>query len=168
LHSAKKKVAAPSNAVLDLTDPHNEGIYVWFRRLAERLRSVRVVCGDWSRVCGGNWQTGMGPCGIFFDPPYGVAAQRTEGIYGADSLTVAADVQAWCREHGNDPKMRIVLAGYREEHLALLDSGWREHAWVAQGGYANQGKEGGKCKKNRFREALFLSPGCRAIEYGLL
>jgi len=110
----------------------------------------------------------MGTCGIFFDPPYGAAADRTDGIYAIDSLTVAPEVQAWCKAHGNDPKMRIVLAGYSEEHKALLEEGWREHAWVAQGGYANQGKGGGKNKKNRFKEALFLSPHCRAINYVLL
>ena len=31
-------------------------IYEWFNQLSYRLRRVRVVCGDWSRVCGGNWQ----------------------------------------------------------------------------------------------------------------
>ena len=35
-------------------EPYNINIYDWFRRLSERLRNVRVVCGDWTRVCGGN------------------------------------------------------------------------------------------------------------------
>src|SRR3990167_2889470 len=46
----------------------NQNIYDWFDRLSARLRHVRVVCGDWSRVCGGDWQDRMGVVGIFFDP----------------------------------------------------------------------------------------------------
>jgi len=37
-----------------------ESIYIWFKQLAERLRFVRVVCGDWTRVCSGNWQDDLG------------------------------------------------------------------------------------------------------------
>lgn len=44
-----------------------ENIYDWFRNLAQRLRRVRVVCGDWSRICGGNWHADhfRNSCGIF-------------------------------------------------------------------------------------------------------
>lgn len=165
---AKSKRASREEGKEELAAPFNISIYHWLRRLSERLRNVRVVCGDWSRICGGNWQTSIGKCGIFFDPPYGEMAQRTGGIYNVDSLTVAADVQAWCKTHGNNPDMRIVLAGYSEEHQALLAEGWREISWVAQGGYANQGKRGGKNKENRFKESLFLNPSCRDLKYGLL
>ncbi|MCC7515558.1 MAG: DNA adenine methylase, partial [Bacteroidia bacterium] len=32
----------------------------WFKLLSARLRYVRVVCGDWNLVCGGNWQDSLG------------------------------------------------------------------------------------------------------------
>ena len=35
-----------SNDSADVTAPYNTNIYKWFRQLSERLRNVRVVCGD--------------------------------------------------------------------------------------------------------------------------
>lgn len=146
---------------LDVRDAYNTYLYTWFRRLSERLRNVRVVCGDWSRVCGGNWQDQAGVCGMFMDPPYGTEADRAENIYGADSLDAAGKCREWCRERGAKPSYRIVLAGYYEEHDSLLKDGWTVHRWKATGGYAHTGggKEG-KGRKNAKREALFFSPHC--------
>jgi len=146
----------------DVREPYNVNIYAWFRKLAERLRYVRVVCGDWQRICGGNWQNNVGVCGIFFDPPY--AVEDREDVYGAtDSATVAHDVRAWCLERGSRSDHRIVLAGY-EEHGELEDHGWTVERWSASGGYANiAGKEGiagGNGNLNRHRECLYLSPHC--------
>uniref|UniRef100_A0A6M3KKI6 Putative methyltransferase n=2 Tax=viral metagenome TaxID=1070528 RepID=A0A6M3KKI6_9ZZZZ len=154
------------NPEADVTDPYNMNIYRWFRQLSERLRHVRVVCGDWTRVCGGNWQNQAGrPVGMFFDPPYSDVAKRDAGLYAVDSLTVAHDVREWCRGRANHPDYRIVLAGYYEEHESLLAEGWRVHRWSAQGGYSKIGKGGGAA--NRHREALFLSPGCLEPQPGL-
>jgi len=136
----------------------NENIYRWFGELSARLRYVRVVCGDWTRVCGGNWQDHSGICGMFFDPPYSVS-DRDSGIYHQESLTVAQDVGAWCRERGENPRYRIVLAGYEDEHDL---PGWRVHKWKAQGGYGNQGK--GPGMENRHREQLWISPHCFPTE----
>jgi hypothetical protein len=30
-----------------------QGLLAWMQALSERLRMVRVCCGDWTRVCGG-------------------------------------------------------------------------------------------------------------------
>ena len=139
--------------------PYNITIYSWFRALSERLRYVRVVCGDWTRVCGGNWQDGMGTVGIFFDPPYGVT-DRTQQIYEVDSQTVAGEVARWALERGVKPSYRIVLAGYYEEHEWLLEHGWRVQRWKGHGGYGNLGN--GQGKRNRERETLFFSPYCLA------
>jgi hypothetical protein len=155
---AKGQISHLGDGGMGVQEPYNTNIYTWFRQLSERLRNVRVVCGDWTRVCGGNWQTKIGVCGIFFDPPYGEAAKRYAGMYSTDSLTVADDVQSWCRERGDDPAYRIVLAGYHEEHESLLADGWREHSWSANGGYAKLGN--GNSMANRHRESLFLSPHC--------
>jgi len=139
-------------------DPYKPGLYVWFRELSERLRKVRVVCGDWSRVCGGDWQDNSGTCGIFFDPPYSDKANRSKNIYAEDSLTVAHDIAKWALERGKKSSYLIVLAGYYEEHDWLLDEGWSMVRWQARGGYANKGS--GQGKVNKTREALFLSPHC--------
>jgi site-specific DNA-adenine methylase len=122
--------------------------------LSARLRRVRVVCGDWSQVCGGNWQDSMGNVGMFFDPPYGDVGRDTN-LYHHDSTTVAAEVNAWVLKRGDKPTYRIVLAGYYEEHENLLEHGWRVQRWKANGGYGNRAGN-----KNCEREALFFSPHC--------
>lgn len=151
------QIPAVAHSGRGVQDPYNDNIYAWFRALAERLRYVRVVCGDWTRVCGGNWQDDIGVCGIFFDPPYGEAATRKPGLYTTDSLTVADDVRVWCLDRGDKPKMRICLAGYYEEHEDLLEHGWTAHRWATRGGYGNQSGQG---NDNRKRETLFMSPHC--------
>ena len=139
-----------------MQDPYNENIYKWFRELSERLRYVRVVCGDWRRVCGGNWQDKIGTCGLFFDPPYGVE-DRDTNIYHHDSTTIAKDVLEWCVERGKIHTYRIVLAGY-DEYEVLKDHGWTKKSWLANGGYGNLGGEGGN--ENRKRETLWMSQHC--------
>lgn len=168
VHAKGKRphLADGGEAGLDCREPYNTNIYTWFRRLSERLRYVRVVCGDWRRVCGGNWQTQPGrPCGIFFDPPYSDVATRDPGCYAVDSETVAHEVREWCRTRAADPDYRIVLAGYYEEHECLLAEGWRCHRWSAQGGYSKLGKDS-RGQTNRHREALFFSPHCIEAENG--
>lgn len=149
-------------------EPYNTNTYRWFRQLSERLRYVRVVCGDWTRVCGGDWQDKIGSCGIFFDPPYGVETRHTD-IYHHDSTSVAAAVREWCKERGNRPSYRIVLAGYFEEHEELLDCGWRVQRWTSQGGYGNLARLlESQGRQNRYREALFFSPHCIESQSKLL
>ena len=149
---------------LDVRDPYTPGLYDWFRQLSERLRCVRVVCGDWNRVCGGDWQDDRGTCGIFFDPPYSEEAGRDANIYQEESGTVAHEVREWCRKRADRKTYRIVLAGYEVEHASLLDEGWTIYRWSAHGGFANRAKDKTKCKgeENRHKEALFFSPHCHA------
>jgi hypothetical protein len=138
----------------------------WFAFLAARLRHVRILHGDWSRaVTSGATQTlrvrqGKGPVGVFLDPPYSLDV-RAE-CYSVDSGTVAAEVREWCREHGPDPRYRIVLAGFAGE--GHEDLGWREVEWFAKGflrgGMGNTGKNGHQQK----RERLWLSPHCLTVE----
>jgi len=149
-------------------EPYKTSIYTWFRELSERLRYVRTICGDWRRVCGGNWQTGPGrPVGIFMDPPYSNVADRDPGCYSEDSLSVAHEVREWCLTRADDPDYRIVLAGYYEEHKALLDHGWRVHRWSAVG-YSSIARSTTETRgqKNRHHEALFLSPHCLIPQKG--
>jgi len=129
-----------------------------FNQLSQRLRNARVVCGDWSRVCGGDWQDGLGICGIFFDPPYGEKAKRSKGLYSTDDMDVADKVREWCIERGKRKTHRIILAGYYEEHESLIQEGWRVEKWTTQGGYGNWTNAQGR--ENREKEALFISPFC--------
>lgn len=138
-----------------------DNIYSFFDKLSARLRHVKVVCGDWTQVCGGNWQdidtSTSGGVGIFFDPPYGVD-DRDNKLYNCESKTVSLDVESWCAERGNKPSYKIVIAGYESEYKSLVNAGWKTYQWSANGGYGNTGN--GQGNKNRHRETLFISPHC--------
>lgn len=137
----------------------------WFCRLRDRFRTVRVCCGDWTRVCSSpSVLTRLGTTGVFLDPPYSAKANRSKSLYATDSMTVANDVRAWCLKWGSNKLMRIVLCGYEGEgHEELEKHGWKVHAWTAQGGYGNKNKKG---NKNKTRERLWISPHC-IFERGL-
>ena len=139
--------------------PHltgDKGIHEWINALQNRLRYVKVVCGDWERVCGGNWQDNNKPAGFFFDPPYATAG-RDEKIYHHDSISVGKDVEKWCLERGKNPNYRIVVCGYDDEYADLVNNGWIVHQWKAGGGYAKTNSPGAN---NAIRERLFISPHC--------
>ena len=134
----------------------NAGLYDWFGALAQRLRRVRVCCGDWKRVCTPAVLASSGICGVFLDPPYADTAGRDSNIYAVDSLTVAHAVREWAIANGDDPKLRIALCGYEGEHQ--MPGTWRVHAWKTGGGYGNQSK--GRGKENAHKERIWFSPHC--------
>ena len=138
----------------------------WFAWLSARLRHVRIVNGDWSRVCtSGAAKTlpvrqGKGFAGIFLDPPY-ANAERESHLYdkGCDDGDVTQAVRAWCLKNGDDPKYRIVLAGFDTEHVALEGAGWRVHEWFKDGFLSGgMGQVGGKHQQHR--ERVWASPHC--------
>jgi len=124
--------------------------------LSQRMRRVRVCCGDWSRICGPTPTVKQGVTGVFLDPPYTQAADRQEEIYSADDLDVAHTVREWALEWGEDPRMRIALCGYETEYR-MLDS-WECIAWKASGGYGSQSD--GRGRENAGRERIWFSPYC--------
>ncbi len=141
-----------------------QGVYDQMAALGERLRSVRVCCGDWSRVCGPSVTFKHGLTGVFLDPPY--AHDNRDIVYNYDCGDVAKDVTVWALENGARKDMRIVVAGYEGEHGALTDAGWRMEKWKAQGGLGNLGQ--GQGRENKHRERLWFSPHCIPPEQGRL
>jgi site-specific DNA-adenine methylase len=127
--------------------------------LAERLRKVRVCCGDWSRICGYSPTDNLGLTGVFLDPPYSAEALRDKTIYSTDSLTVAHEVREWAITNGDNKDLRIALCGYEGEHK--MPDSWECVAWKANGGFSNQGN--GAAKKNAKRERIWFSPHCRHV-----
>lgn len=130
----------------------------WIMCLADRLRRVRVACGDWSRVVGDSPTIKLGLTAVFLDPPYG-ATERTT-TYTHDSRTVGRDVWAWAVTHGGNPKLRIAVCAY-DDGRALPD-GWTRHAWRATGGYGSQGN--GQGRTNASREVIYFSPHCLPVD----
>ena len=140
------------------------GLLEWMRLLSERLRRVRVCCGDWSRVCGPTPTVKQGTTAVFLDPPYSAEAGREDDIYEIDDTAVAHVCRAWSLEWGNDPRMRIALCGYRGEHdTEMLAAGWDALNWKAQGGYGLQGN--GKGRANSMHEVVWFSPHCLNPEH---
>lgn len=137
----------------------SEWLRAYLAGFADRLRNVRVCCGDWKRVCGPSVTFRHGPTGVFLDPPYADTATRTKGLYAKDCEQVAHDVRAWAIEQGKNPLMRIVLAGYQGEHD--MPSDWRVEEWEAVGGYGLIAHdETATGRVNKGRERLWLSPAC--------
>lgn len=129
-------------------------IYDWMQALAERLRRVRVCCGDWRRVLGPAVTTCIGVTGVFLDPPYGDTADRDPSIYACDDLEVAHQVREWAIENGSNPRLRIALCGYEGEHRMPAD--WTCVAWKANGGYGSRNPDNDNAK----RERIWFSPHC--------
>lgn len=147
----------------------------WFQQLEDRLRSVRVCCGQWNRVCNSpSVTTRLGITGVFLDPPYPTHAadgsqSRDGNLYasdhadGRDGLDKLRDqVLAWCRKHGPDPKMRIAVCGYDTDGYAALEQeGWSVVSWKSGGGYGNRSAKG---NSNAARERIWFSPNCIDVE----
>jgi len=122
--------------------------------LAERMRRVRVCCGDWKRILGPSPTTAIGTTAVFLDPPY--AADRGT-VYNEESFDVAHDVRIWAIENGENPELRIALCGYDGEHE--MPASWECVAWKANGGYGNQsGQTRGRA--NAKKERVWFSPHC--------
>jgi hypothetical protein len=90
------------------------------------------------------------------DPPYASEAERAEGLYSQDDLSVSVAVREWAIEWGNDPRMRIAMCGYEGEHT--LPDSWECVHWKAGGGYGSQGDN--QARANSGRERIWFSPHC--------
>jgi len=132
-------------------------IHEWMALLRQRLRDVRVTCGDWSRVVKDSVTTRHGLTALFLDPPYtkGAMDYSAGGVGGE----LSGEVRAWCKEHGNDKALRIVLCGHRGEHDELLGVGWHTRTWTARKGYALTDE----AVENSASETLWCSPHCMPV-----
>lgn len=126
----------------------------YFIALQERLRKVRVCCGEWHRILGRSPTTAIGVTSVFLDPPYG--DPRRDKLYSHDSYEIADDVRQWCIGHGDNKKLKIALCGLENEHDTLLELGWKKIAWKAGGGYGARNKK----NNNRKLERIWFSPHC--------
>lgn len=129
--------------------------YAYFRALSDRLRRVRVCCGDWSRICGHTPTDKCGTAGVFLDPPYPTEADRDMSLYAEECGSVAHDVAKWAIENGERKSMRIAFCGYEGSHE--FPPTWECYAWKARGGYASQSSGD---NENARRERIWFSPHC--------
>lgn len=123
----------------------------WLHWVIKRLRYVSVVCGNWTRITGGNWQDVTGLCGIFFDPTLYAVSE-------ADSK-LAQQVAQWCVERGRKSSYRIALVGWLGENSWLVEHGWK--VWPPNGSVDAFSRGQMELGLDEFRKVLFLSPHCR-------
>lgn len=152
-----------------LTDHNSLGVRTgedalieYMNKLAERIRYVRVCCGDWSRVVTPGALAYGKTVGIFLDPPYDV--DERERVYNTDEDygNVSEKVRQWCIENAHNPRYRIVLSGYDGEHE--MPSDWRVVEWKANRAYGSSKNINSRNNANRFRERLWLSPNCLPLD----
>ena len=152
----KRQLVHLGNAGMGDAGTGESGLYAWMSALQERLRRVRVCCGDWARVCGPTPTFLNGSTAVFLDPHYSLEAGRDNNLYAIESGTVAHDVREWAIENGDNPLLRIALCGYLDEHA--MPDGWDVYQWKAHGGYGLQGNGAGRDNANR--ECVWFSPHC--------
>jgi len=123
--------------------------------LANRLRLVRVLCGDWSRTVTLSTLFGdrsrQSVCGVFLDPPY---AEGDKDCYHHNDQALSAQVRTWAIENGDNQKLRIVLCGHSDEHQ--MPASWRSVDWHRGTGWSGNSD----AKDRRTCERLWLSPHC--------
>jgi DNA adenine methylase len=126
--------------------------------LSHRLGKVHVATGDWARVLtpavlGRPGQT----VGVFLDPPYGAADERTGAVYQAEEADVGVAAREWALAHGEQKNLKIALCGYEGEHD--MPGTWQVFAWEGHGAYG-RGRGVGLGMENRHRERIWFSPRC--------
>jgi len=134
-----------------------DALTAWMAALGDRMRHVRICCGDWTRVTGDSITTKnrgvSGPTAVLLDPPYD--HELRDGTIYKHEMQCAADVRKWAVDRGSDPKMRIALCGYTDEHA--MPDGWTVLRWKGERGYASKERDGGP---NHHRETIWFSPHC--------
>lgn len=129
------------------------GIFEWLSRISDRLRRVRITCGDWSRVTTPIVCERHGSTGVVFDPPYPVGWDTKTAYAGQDreASDICADVFEKAVEMSGRG-VRVIVCGYRG--VWEPPAGWSTRAWTARKGYA---ADGGARQRT---EVLWCSPEC--------
>ncbi len=150
LGNAGKGVNTPFN-LEGSHQKHLDNLISYLQSYADRLRYVRILNGDWSRLTGVACSA-YKDTGIFLDPPYD---GYSEDMYQKNfDNSISADVRNWAIANGD--KYKIVLAGYSELHEPYMPSDWQRYNWSARISYGSK-----KGKNNT--EMLWASPLCNLI-----
>lgn len=145
----------------------SNNLFAYMQQLQDRLRSVRVCCGDWSRVLSDSPTTKLGITAVMLDPPYSHDLRDNE-LYAIEDDCGKA-VRDWAVENGDNPLLRIALCGYSSEDFSEHDmpENWEVFNWKTGGGYSFQtNKSNGKSRgmENSELETIWFSPHCLKME----
>lgn len=126
----------------------------YIEALHNRLLSVIVLYGNWSRAVTNSYIPKNKTCAVFLDPPYGELANRDNKLYAQESTSINQEVYKWCAENGDNLNYRIILCGQLGEYTL---EGWSMKQWSRAGWRFNRSE---KSDKIRHEEILWFSPGC--------
>lgn len=133
-------------------------------QLAERLRRVRVLCGDWHRICSvpallrSHVTRQDAIAGIFLDPPYhwqGRSCQMYEDD-GNEALTNA--VIQYAIEAGKDPLARVAICGYADR-MTMPDD-WTMVTGHGFFGLQSQNRDKEARQRHAKQDTVWFSPYC--------
>ena len=134
-----------------------KGVAAYLHDLSDRLRRVRVACGDWTRVLTPSITFRHGMTGVLLDPPYG-EGELDYAVGGNRCTGIASAVREWAISNGANPLMRIALCGYEGQHVMPDD--WAVHEWKTAGGYSVTADDETQAQLNRSRERVWFSSHC--------
>lgn len=155
----------PALGFPELDNDYLQSLVEQFSLLQNRLRRVRISCGDWSRLTGAAVDAGgKRITGVFLDPPYDLDIRRGD-LYGAndrvkETTPIHVAARTWALEHGGKSNRRIAYCSYStpEEDAIFKEEKWKSFTWSAHGGYGLQADN--LAKSNREREIIWFSPYC--------
>lgn len=141
------------------SDTRSEQIINYMRRLRDRTRSTIVCSGDWTRSVQRYMEFHKGMIGIFLDPPYAGRVGRHQHLYNKEDYEISDAVREWAIERGSEPRYRVALCGYEDEHD--MPENWSVVRWRAR---CMASKKRGF--DNERRECIWFSPNCILVEDG--
>jgi DNA adenine methylase len=184
-----KPIAVPESDDTDTAPPVSDlylnHLNTQFAALSDRMRRVRVACGDWTRVLGNAAVPASGHyTAVFLDPPYDPTERRGDlyavgdnrrkkGASGTDALdlgdtftptpSVHEAARTWALDKTTDASYRIAYCSYStpEEDALFGEAGWAPYRWSAKGGYALAADSAdNRARSNKDREVIWFSPTC--------
>ena len=129
-------------------------------KISARMQSVQILCGDFGRCLTPSYLLAeKQTVGVYLDPPY---ALGDDSVYGTiDNVSVWSRTVEWVLANVNNPRLRIVLSGYRgspgDEELTA--AGMVRHDFAAPGGHGSKGQD----NKNNELEACWISKACIVV-----
>lgn len=138
-----------------------------FSLISNRLRRVRIACGDWKRLTNSVVKPSVGKItGIFLDPPYD-PNERRDFLYGKTDTrenSVHEESREWALENGDREELRIAYCSYSndKENALFEQQGWHPLTWQAAGGYGLQ-SDNTRARDNRNREIIWFSPNTLTV-----
>lgn len=166
IHKPLKNLEYDGENTPNIVSHYEDNLYEVFKIISNRLRRVRIVCGDWKRLTGSAVDGGRNRItGVFLDPPYDLSLRRGD-LYGkTDSknnpgVQVHEEAREWALKHTDDDSKRIAYCSYStpEEDEMFLKAGWKPYRWSASGGYSLQSNT--SARDNKDKEIIWFSPSC--------